>query len=262
MKVKFSRCNSNNLATIPQTDGQLIYTKDTGECYLDVNNTRNKVSDIVIVANKNTIQNPILSKLYFDETTEKLYKAKIENNKTVWIDITGATEDYVKANTLTLTNTTPFTPTADYHPATKKYVDDNCIPYQPFPSGLDTSHTTPNFITSIRALNLPAGSTYLGGVTLTDMPFQGNAEVEIYVYPNNVIYLILRSANVSPYMWECNSHTYRGWEAVGKAYADTNFLKKDNSVSYTPSGDYNPATKKYVDDAITTSITNVLNGSY
>ena len=168
----------------------------------------------------------------------------------------------IENEVLTKTNTTSYTPTANYHPATKKYVDDNCIPYQPFPDGLDTSHTTSDFITSIRALNLPAGSTYLGGVTLTDMPFNGNAEVEIYIYPNNVVYLTLRSANISPYLWECNSHTFRGWEAVGKSYADTNFLNKTNTTSYTPTADYHPATKKYVDDAISTNITNVLNASY
>jgi len=172
------------------------------------------------------------------------------------------TKDQTNSNFLKKDNTTSYTPTADYHPATKKYVDDNAVTFKPFPTGLDTSHTTQMFITSIQAKNLPSGTTYLGGVTLTDMPFNGNAEVEIYVYPNNVIYLVLRSANVSPYEWECNSHTYRGWEAVGKAYADTNFLKKDNTTSYTPSGDYNPATKKYVDDAIIASITDELRGDY
>jgi hypothetical protein len=30
----------------------------------------------------------------------------------------------LKSNVLALDNTTAFTPTADYHPATKKYVDD------------------------------------------------------------------------------------------------------------------------------------------
>ena len=255
MKVKFSRCTSSNLANVPQVDGQLIYTKDTNEVYLDVNNNRNKISDVIMVANKSTIVTPVTSKLYYETSTDTLYKAKIVENdneeEIVWIDITGATVQYVDTNFLKKDNTTAYTPVDDYNPATKKYVDDNCIPYQPFPAGLDTSHTTLDFITSIRALNLPAGSTYLGGVTLTDMPFNGNAEVEIYVYPNNVIYLTLRSANISPYMWECNSHTYRGWEAVGKAYADSNFLKKDNTVAYTPTGDYNPTTKKYVDDVTT-----------
>lgn len=35
-----------------------------------------------------------------------------------------------------------------------------------------------------------------------------------------------------------------------------------NQLSYTPTSDYNPATKKYVDDAITTAITTSLEGSY
>ena len=39
-------------------------------------------------------------------------------------------------------------------------------------------------------------------------------------------------------------------------------LTKNNTTSYTPTSDYNPATKKYVDDAITTAITTSLEGSY
>ena len=39
-------------------------------------------------------------------------------------------------------------------------------------------------------------------------------------------------------------------------------LTKTNTTSYTPTSDYNPATKKYVDDAITTAITTSLEGSY
>ena len=119
------------------------------------------------------------------------------------------------SNYLAKDNTVAFTPSGDYNPATKKYVDEKSVPYQPFPSGIVTDSTTPTMISSIQSLNLPSGSTYLGEVTLTDMPFQGNAEVEVYVYPDNVIYLVLRSVNVSPYIWQCNSHTYRGWESLG-----------------------------------------------
>lgn len=39
-------------------------------------------------------------------------------------------------------------------------------------------------------------------------------------------------------------------------------LTKTNTTSFTPTSDYNPATKKYVDDAITTAITTSLEGSY
>lgn len=39
-------------------------------------------------------------------------------------------------------------------------------------------------------------------------------------------------------------------------------LEKANTTSYTPTGDYNPATKKYVDDAISSAIGSALGGSY
>ena len=40
------------------------------------------------------------------------------------------------------------------------------------------------------------------------------------------------------------------------------FLATNNSASYTPSNDYNPATKKYVDDTVAAAITTALGGSY
>ena len=40
------------------------------------------------------------------------------------------------------------------------------------------------------------------------------------------------------------------------------FLSKTNTKSYTPTNDYNPATKKYVDDTIAAAITTSLEGSY
>jgi hypothetical protein len=40
------------------------------------------------------------------------------------------------------------------------------------------------------------------------------------------------------------------------------YLSKSNTTSFTPTGDYNPATKKYVDDSIKTSITSALGGDY
>lgn len=47
-----------------------------------------------------------------------------------------------------------------------------------------------------------------------------------------------------------------------KGYANDNFLKKDNTTAYTPSANYHPATKKYVDDSISSSVTTALNASY
>lgn len=163
--------------------------------------------------------------------------------------------------------------------AAKAYTDQKAVTFKPFPNTFDTTHTTALFLTSIENAHLTAGMAYLGQVSLSDMPsgVDVQAEVEVYIYPQNVAYCIMRSAEVSPYAWEVNSYENRGWEAVGKAYADsaatsaqttaegyadTNFLKKNNTTSYTPSADYNPATKKYVDDAISTSVTTALNASY
>lgn len=42
----------------------------------------------------------------------------------------------------------------------------------------------------------------------------------------------------------------------------TKILTMNNTESYTPTADYNPATKKYVDDSITAAITTVLEGEY
>ena len=51
------------------------------------------------------------------------------------------------------------------------------------------------------------------------------------------------------------------WGKV-KEYMGSNFLSKTNTTSYTPTGDYHPATKKYVDDSIASAITTTLGGSY
>ena len=41
-----------------------------------------------------------------------------------------------------------------------------------------------------------------------------------------------------------------------------NYLSNTNIAEYTPTSDYNPATKKYVDDSIASAITNAIGGSY
>lgn len=126
-------------------------------------------------------------------------------------------KDYADTNFLKTNNTTPYTPTADYHPATKKYVDDNAVTFKPFPNSFVTDSTTQAFLNSITGASLPSGMAYLGQVSLSDMPdgVTVQAEVEVYIYPQNVAYCVMRSAEVAPYVWECNSYEYRGWEEAG-----------------------------------------------
>lgn len=46
--------------------------------------------------------------------------------------------------------------------------------------------------------------------------------------------------------------------AIQLPFVNDNYLAKDNAIEYTPADDYNPATKKYVDDATTTATTGVV----
>ena len=131
------------------------------------------------------------------------------------------------SDVLTKTNTTAYTPSGNYKPATKKYVDDNSIAFKSFPNSFDTTHTTQDFLDSIETLHLPVGSAYLGQISTSDMPsgvtVQG--DVEVYVYPQNIIYAVMKSTDVSPYEWIANSQYYRGWEATN---TDTTYTAGDN----------------------------------
>lgn len=244
MKVKFSRCSSSNLTNVPQVDGQLIYTKDTGEVYLDVGNSRKKISDVIEIESKSSVQTPITSKLYYDNSTDILYKVKQDGNEFIWIDITGATVEYVQNQIQALTtyidnnylkkdNTDEFIPSGNYNPATKKYVDDNAVTFKPFPNEFNINGTTQQFFTSVRNVAPAKGMAFLGLVRLSDMP-EGlsQAEVELYVYNNNVYYCTMRSADLSPYKWECNSYQYRGWEAPASA-VETSFDNTGTEIEAT-----------------------------
>ena len=65
--------------------------------------------------------------------------------------------------------------------------------------------------------------------------------------------------------WSNDEFTCSGIATFRNPYAfpfNNEVLKRNNTGSYTPTGDYNPATKKYVDDSIAAAITTTLGGSY
>lgn len=97
----------------------------------------------------------------------------------------------------------------------KDYVDSKST-FKPYPEEFVTNWTTAQFLTSIENQNLPVWDVYLWQVSLSDMPawVSVQAEVEVYIYPQNVAYCIMRSADVSPYIWRCSSYQYRWWEAI------------------------------------------------
>ena len=72
---------------------------------------------------------------------------------------------------------------------------------------------------------------------------------------------ILYSYNSSNNKYNCTEVKSLGSDEITMPLV-SDVLMKTNTSSYTPTSDYNPATKKYVDDAITTAITTSLEGSY
>ena len=97
----------------------------------------------------------------------------------------------------------------------KTYVDTKAVTFKPYPSTVNTTGTTAQFISSIQALDAEVGMAYLGTVSLSDLPAGLiQEEVEAYIYDNNLVYCILRSADTSPYQWWCASYDFQGWRPV------------------------------------------------
>ncbi len=65
----------------------------------------------------------------------------------------------------------------------------------------------------------------------------------------NTIYMILKTSPELHNVYDEWMYINNEWELIGTTEVDlTNYLAKDNSTAYTPSGQYNPSTKGYVDN--------------
>lgn len=121
-------------------------------------------------------------------------------------------------------NEAEFIPVGDYNPATKKYVDDK--------------------------VSVAVSAVAWQKVIVDALPATGEA---------NTIYMIkdslasTESKNVyTEYLWIEPDTGEPFFEALGtvESGADmSNYLGKDNTDAFTPTGNYNPATKVYVDKA-------------
>lgn len=172
---------------------------------------------------------------------------------------------------LTKTNTSPFTPTGDYQPAPKKYVDDKDrianIPYSLF--GLTSKSSSSqilgvfgglssykSFVNKLRANNcvIVCGSPeddsyrYVFDNYVTEWTDENN--FNLYMYDNS-----LRSNLPKAFAFQIklvNNEASFAKEERDFAIA-SDVLTKDNTTEYTPTSDYNPAPKAYVDNSISNS---------
>lgn len=274
----------------------------------------------------------VLGSSYTDENNSQLVVQTIAMNviKYIQVTVTGGTAkaivrkwDVVDAEKiLTKDNTTAYTPTRDYHPATRKYADASSL-YKVYNLGLNVADKTGVLLlweaekdeynaTVYRGIMMGSfcaiplnGITQSGTIPLVSMSASfrkvGDNNETVFMYArdsssirvapatviyNNKDYTALQvevngEADIMnfvgyfdrpplltwvPYLEETGSGEVILNEeinsnidvfAVKELVGSSDVLTKTNTSSFTPTGDYQPATKKYVDDKhIMLTITN------
>lgn len=265
----------------------------------------------------------VLGSSYTDENNSQLVVQTIAMNviKYIQVTVTGGTAKAIvgkwnivdAAKILTKDNTTAYTPTQNYHPATKKYADASSL-YKVYNLGLNVADKTGVLLlweaekdeynaTVYRGIMMGSlctiplnGITQAGGVPLVSMfasfrKIGENNETDfmyargssgIRVAPATVIYNnkdytalqieVSGEADIMnfvgyfdrpplltwiPYLEETGSGTVILNEEINsnidvsaaKEFVySSNVLTKNNTSAYTPTNDYHPSTKKYVDE--------------
>lgn len=164
---------------------------------------------------------------------------------------------------LTKNNTTEFTPSNDYEPATKKYVDDN-TPIKSLPVNPTTKTAATVDVNNITSSGCYALPKRADGTQWTNLRMRaivndgsGNSKVLLLTgYQNFVFHVNIESKKIY-----CDNLriVYNIGTTADTTYIDTEpyYLPTTNTKEYTPTNDYNPATKKYVDDNMKTAINDV-----
>lgn len=176
------------------------------------------------------------------------------NNKQEFIDKIKnlkLTLSVIRTDFLNLNNETIYTPTTDYNPATKKYVDDK-VTVKILP--VDYNKNCATNVADLEPHSIymspnDAKFLYLGYEKL-DGSFSG-----LFLSGNphgKFIYTGTKDDTKIEVMLEGICHTaYFKTDTVDPHTEKTVFyLTKNNTTEFTPSNDYEPATKKYVDDNI------------
>lgn len=179
---------------------------------------------------------------------------------------------------LPIANTTEYNPTKEYHPATKKYVDDRFVCTDlienvgtiPKEEMQKCNNGTSRYVSSIKFKEFFADykyCVYQGTYGDKNILMKYDAEY------NRMLAYDLDIADTYDIMLGFDFDTnymypFNGGAAQVKSYQFTNdlvivkndvlnpseVLTKNNTHEYTPTNDYNPATKKYVDDKVTVKI--------
>lgn len=146
-----------------------------------------------------------------------------------------------------------FTPTQNAHPATKKYVDDSVntktfyLTWTTWASNIATAQAIYDWRRAWKNPIIAYTGNYCGWIYIFEAENNGGD----YLYFKNTMPVI--ASNVLKWIKKAVMDIVSSGgvvSAIDIAEYDNRFLSTDNIISYTPSGDYNPATKKYVDDNV------------
>lgn len=159
---------------------------------------------------------------------------------------------------LTKNNTTEFTPSNDYEPATKKYVDDNILLEQLPILRMDETnkriYVNCNNMGTYKKYFVPNKYANVYGFSFI-YTNEDSSETEIALVGGAMTRddFILCSRNTDTLfiliLGGANKYTYtKSTKTLEKSLYG--YLKIGNTQEYTPTNDYNPATKKYVDDKV------------
>ena len=189
-------------------------------------------------------------------------------------------------------NQSSYTPTKDYHPATKKYVDDSInnistLPIIKYEDGYEDKIV--ELINKFKAEHYPEADNInnTGFAFILQGYTEGGSGPSTYLISLNATYT--SSSNIylaggyayrddNGYIGDVNTAISVSFLSIviGGAWADGVFTKTSftikkqwdrifgqyNDVEWTPDRDYGIVNKKYVDDSISSAITDALGGSY
>ena len=162
---------------------------------------------------------------------------------------------------LTKNNTTEFIPSNDYEPATKKYVDDNIlieqIPILRIDEANKRIYVNCNNMGTYKKYFVPNKYANVYGFSFiytnedeseTEIALIGGAMTRddfiLCARNTNTLFILILGGT--------DKYTYtKSTKTLEKGLYG--YLKIGNTQEYTPTTDYNPATKKYVDDKISNS---------
>ena len=194
MKVKFSRCLSSSLADVPVVDGQLLFVKDLGECYLDVGTARIKIEDKELIEKVNTIETTIESfKTDVDAEIARLEEA------IATVEAMHGFEEYEGIVTNGTTND--------------------------FFNSIKALNLNPGTM-----LLGACGLTDIEDVA----PGMKNEEIKVEVYPNGVFHAVMTSTDVAPYEWTIQWwHGTEKWKAFGVSASASSFDNTDTELEAT-----------------------------